>query len=90
MPFGAGPRVCVGAQFAMTETVLVLASLIRRFRVVREDTRPILPVGIVTTQPDHPALITLIPRRESTTGSSLGYRRRSVLGSHNGIDRSGA
>jgi cytochrome P450 len=71
MPFGAGPRVCVGAQFAMTETVLVLASLIRRFRVVREDTRPILPVGIVTTQPDHPALITLIPRRESTTGSSL-------------------
>ena len=54
MPFGAGPRVCVGAQFAMTETVLVLAALIRRFRS-RVDTRPVLPVGIVTTQPDHPA-----------------------------------
>lgn len=72
MPFGAGPRVCVGAQFAMTETVLVLASLIRRFRVVREDTRQILPVGIVTTQPDHPAQIRLIPRCESITESSLG------------------
>jgi cytochrome P450 len=74
MPFGAGPRVCVGAQFAMTEAVLVLASLIRRFRVVRQDTQPILPIGIVTTQPDHPALITLIPRSESeiADGGSAG------------------
>jgi len=62
MPFGAGPRVCVGAQFAMTEAVLVLASLIQRFRVTREDTRPILPTGIVTTQPDHPARVYLTPR----------------------------
>jgi cytochrome P450 len=57
MPFGAGPRICVGAQFAMTEAVLVLASLIGRFRVTRVDTRPVLPVGIVTTQPDHPAQV---------------------------------
>ena len=55
MPFGAGPRICVGAQFAMTEAVLVLAALIGRFRVTRVDSRPVLPVGIVTTQPDHPA-----------------------------------
>ncbi len=65
MPFGAGPRICVGAQFALTEAALVLASLISRFRVVREDTRPVLPVGIVTTQPDHPALIRLIARSET-------------------------
>jgi cytochrome P450 len=41
----------------MTEAVLVLASLIGRFRVTRVDTRPVLPVGIVTTQPDHPAQV---------------------------------
>ncbi|WP_428486558.1 cytochrome P450 [Rhodopila sp.] len=64
MPFGAGPRVCVGAQFAMTEAVLVLAALIRRFDVAREDSRPILPVAIVTTQPDHPALVRLTARTE--------------------------
>lgn len=64
LPFGAGPRVCVGAQFAMTEAVLVLASLIRRFQVVREDARPVLPVAVVTTQPDHPAQVRLMPRRQ--------------------------
>jgi cytochrome P450 len=55
MPFGAGPRICVGARFATTEAVLVLAGLIGQFSVTRVDTRPVLPVGIVTTQPDHPA-----------------------------------
>jgi cytochrome P450 len=62
MPFGAGPRICVGAQFAMTEAVLVLAALIGRFHVTRVDTRPVLPVGIVTTQPDHPARVRFTPR----------------------------
>jgi len=62
MPFGAGPRICVGAQFAMSEAVLVLAALIGRFRVTRVDTRPVIPVGIVTTQPDHQAHIRLTLR----------------------------
>ena len=35
MPFGAGPRVCVGAQFALTESVLVLAHLIQRMPGIR-------------------------------------------------------
>ena len=32
MPFSMGPRVCVGASFAMQETVLYVAWLVRRFR----------------------------------------------------------
>ena len=63
LPFGAGPRICVGAQFAMTEAMLVLAELTGRFRMTRVDTRPVLPVGIVTTQPNHPAKVVLTPRR---------------------------
>jgi unspecific monooxygenase len=62
MPFGAGPRICVGAQFAMAEAVLVLASLVGRFRIERVDARPVLPVAIVTTQPDHAALVSLSAR----------------------------
>jgi cytochrome P450 len=53
LPFGTGPRVCVGAQFALAEATLVLGALMQRFRVELIERRPILPVGIVTTQPDH-------------------------------------
>ena len=56
MPFGAGPRICVGAQFAMAEAVLVLASLIQRFHIALDDPRPVMPVAVVTTQPDHAPL----------------------------------
>jgi cytochrome P450 len=33
LPFGGGPRVCIGATLAMTETMLILAVLAQRFRV---------------------------------------------------------
>src|SRR5262245_227197 len=62
LPFGAGPRVCVGAQFALAEATLVLAMLIRRFAVTVADDRPVLPVAVITTQPDHPAAFRLEPR----------------------------
>ncbi len=54
LPFGAGPRICVGAQFALTEATIALASLVQRFEVRLADTRPVLPAAVVTTQPDHP------------------------------------
>jgi cytochrome P450 len=53
LPFGAGPRICVGAQFALTEATLALAMLVRDFEVSLEEAPP-MPVAIVTTQPDHP------------------------------------
>ncbi len=62
LPFGAGPRVCVGAQFALTEAVIVLAMLVRRFALVVEDTAPVLPVAVITTQPDRPVPFRLTAR----------------------------
>ncbi|WP_139973177.1 MULTISPECIES: cytochrome P450 [Brucella/Ochrobactrum group] len=51
LPFGAGPRVCIGASFALQEAVIALAILLdgRRFDVL-ETTRP-WPVQKLTTQP---------------------------------------
>jgi cytochrome P450 len=53
LPFGVGARVCIGAHFAIVEATLALAKMIGAFRVELEDDRPVLPIGIVTTQPDH-------------------------------------
>ena len=51
LPFGAGPRVCIGATFALQEAVIALAVLMKRYRFdVTENTRP-WPVQRLTTQP---------------------------------------
>jgi unspecific monooxygenase len=42
MPFGAGPRVCVGAQFALAEVGLVLAMLVQKFEIGLADDTPVL------------------------------------------------
>ena len=53
LPFGAGPRVCIGAAFALTEATLALSRIVGHFRLARADARPVLPAAVVTTQPDH-------------------------------------
>jgi cytochrome P450 len=62
LPFGAGPRVCIGAPFAQAESVLALARLIGAFRVELADTSPVIPLGVVTTQPDHSPMFRITRR----------------------------
>ena len=62
LPFGAGPRVCVAAQFAVAEAVLVLATLVRAFHVASPDVAVVRPFARVTTQPDRPAHFTFEAR----------------------------
>ncbi|MBB3611470.1 cytochrome P450 [Rhizobium sp. BK602] len=51
LPFGAGPRVCIGATFALQEAVIALAVMMHRFRFdPTEETNP-WPVQKLTTQP---------------------------------------
>jgi cytochrome P450 len=62
MPFGAGPRICVGAQFALAEAALVLAMLVQQFEFALADDVPVLPIAVITTRPDHAALFRLQSR----------------------------
>jgi cytochrome P450 len=62
LPFGVGARICVGAHFALVEAVLALAKVIGAFRVELIDKQPVLPVGVVTTQPDRSPMFRITPR----------------------------
>ena len=62
LPFGVGARVCMGAHFALVEATLALAKLIGAFRVELIDKAPVMPIGIVTTQPDRSPMFRISPR----------------------------
>jgi cytochrome P450 len=51
IPFGAGPRLCVGREFARVEGVLLLASLAGRFRLSRRPGQLVHPDALVTVRP---------------------------------------
>jgi cytochrome P450 len=51
IPFGTGPRVCIGSQFAMLETQLVIATILRDFRLELAPHQTVLPEPLITPRP---------------------------------------
>jgi cytochrome P450 len=54
LPFGLGPRVCVGAAFATLEATMILARLVRRYDVEALDPASVRPTARLTTRPAAP------------------------------------
>jgi cytochrome P450 len=60
LPFGAGPRVCVGANFAMMQAQIILATLVQRFRFAPGLPTP-RPVMMMTVRPEPGVFLTVEP-----------------------------
>ena len=51
IPFSAGPRACIGAGFAMQESILILAMVAQRFRLRSTPATKVAPIGLVLIRP---------------------------------------
>ncbi len=52
MPFGAGPRICLGAQFALVEATIVLATIVRGYKMKLREGHHIRPLLRITMRPE--------------------------------------
>jgi cytochrome P450 len=59
IPFGVGPRICIGLHFALSEAQIVLAHLLARYRISATSQRPVMPIGRVTIEPDYEPMFRL-------------------------------
>lgn len=60
LPFGAGPRVCVGANFAMMQAQIILATLVANFRFRPAGPAP-RPVMMMTVRPEPGVYLDVTP-----------------------------
>jgi cytochrome P450 len=58
LPFGGGPRLCIGHAFAKMEGVLVLATLARRFHLSLVSGHAVVPEATITLRPQNGVMVT--------------------------------
>jgi cytochrome P450 len=65
-PFGGGPRLCIGSNFAMMEAQLVLATIAQRYRLVLVPGHRVEPEVLLTLRPRCGLPMTIHPREQGT------------------------
>ena len=68
IPFGGGPRGCIGHQFAMLEAQLIVAAIARRYRIELVPDQKIRPEPLITLHPK-PGIRARIAKRAARTPS---------------------
>ena len=62
LPFGGGPRICIGASFALQEAAIILATLLARFDFALVPGRVPVPRMILTLRPEGGVWLRATPR----------------------------
>jgi cytochrome P450 len=65
LPFGGGPRICIGNGFAMTEAQVIVAAIAQHYRLRLAPGHVVQPIGLITLRPKNGIWVTLEPRKAS-------------------------
>jgi cytochrome P450 len=68
-PFGGGPRLCIGNQFALIEAQLILATVLSRYQLLLSPTARVIPEPLVTLRPGGDLSMTIYRREEEAVCS---------------------
>jgi cytochrome P450 len=67
-PFGDGPRICIGAQLATLEAVLLVATIAQRYRLEFVEKQPLCLVPALTLRPRDGLRMLVQPRASAVEG----------------------
>ena len=73
LPFGMGPRVCMGAAFAQQEAVLILSGIVREYRLEAVPGHVPQPVGRLTIRSANGVRLTLHRRCVGESGGATAH-----------------
>ncbi|PJZ50372.1 cytochrome P450 [Leptospira saintgironsiae] len=60
LPFGGGPRICIGNIFALTEATLILAMLVKNYKFQTDPNHPVVMEPLVTLRPKYGILFNIV------------------------------
>ncbi len=63
LPFGAGPRSCLGSRFGLAEVILIVATVAQRYRFELVSQNTVEPEASLTLHPRHGIVMRLLKRR---------------------------
>ncbi len=82
LPFGAGPRTCIGSHLALMEMQVVLPLVASRYRLRLASDHPVSAQALITTRPSKPIMMRLEPQAKAgrSPGGTHSIPDHQVLG----------